>query len=515
SGTQTRVTVCDGGCSDWFACSVSDTESECTDSADNDCDLLTDCADPDCSSDSACIDADSDGFSLDDDCDDSNPSINPVASELCNARDDNCDGQIDNGITRECGVSNTGVCQLGIENCVFGSWIGCDAILPTSEVCDTIDNNCDGDIDEGCSCTTGTTRSCGSDTGRCETGTQTCMVGLWSDCLGEVLSVDEFCGNFIDDDCDGEVDELCEIAPPTPKPLPTPEIPESIVTPPTLSPPDTSSILTRPCIDTDGDSFGIDCPTGFDCDDFDASVNPGAEEVCDSIDNNCNAIIDEHISRECGASDIGRCRIGSERCIAGAWSACTAILPRDEICGNLVDDDCDGSADENCERDFSDEELALREFVDLWGRDVDDYLNSYRKNKEYITIRKSSEIINGRTRIYMSISPLENLKNVTVFEYVPKTLSSSAVDIIFSRPPVIIQEDPLFAWHFDDVYSGEDINYDIDGEYEDAHLDTKTIAVVGSVTGSSWYFNILPLLAIPILGFVLIFVVQMMHKRRS
>ncbi len=44
-----------------------------------------------------------------------------------------------------------------------------------------------------------------------------------------------------------------------------------------------------PCIDEDGDGYGENCDAGIDCDDTDADVNPGAEEVCDDgIDNDCS-----------------------------------------------------------------------------------------------------------------------------------------------------------------------------------------------------------------------------------
>ena len=49
------------------------------------------------------------------------------------------------------------------------------------------------------------------------------------------------------------------------------------------------------CVDTDGDGYGEGCELGFDCNDNAASVNPGAEELCDTIDNNCDGDIDEDL----------------------------------------------------------------------------------------------------------------------------------------------------------------------------------------------------------------------------
>lgn len=74
------------------------------------------------------------------------------------------------------------------------------------EECDTVDNNCDGSTDPGCLCVDGLTAICGIDTGACQTGIQTCIDGGWGPCVGEIIPVDETC-NGVDDDCDGDIDE--------------------------------------------------------------------------------------------------------------------------------------------------------------------------------------------------------------------------------------------------------------------------------------------------------------------
>jgi len=60
--------------------------------------------------------------------------------------------------------------------------------------------------DELCACAEGETRDCGSNVGRCEYGSQTCVEGQWSDCSGGVGPTGEIC-NDIDDNCNGETDE--------------------------------------------------------------------------------------------------------------------------------------------------------------------------------------------------------------------------------------------------------------------------------------------------------------------
>jgi hypothetical protein len=62
--------------------------------------------------------------------------------------------------------------------------------------------------------------------------------------------------------------------------------------------------------DKDGDGYGKGCPAGPDCDDADAFTHPGAQEICDGKDNNCDGKIDEGVLRACGTCDPGCTRVG-------------------------------------------------------------------------------------------------------------------------------------------------------------------------------------------------------------
>ena len=139
-------------------------------------------------------------------------SVSPgtPTAEICNGIGDNCDGIVD-GITRSCytgpgGTSGVGVCRPGTQTCTAGTWGACvGQVLPSVEVCDNTDNNCNGVIDDGLtrSCYTGPAGTAG--VGRCRTGTQNCSAGLWGACAGQVLPIPEIFGNGIDDDCNGVV----------------------------------------------------------------------------------------------------------------------------------------------------------------------------------------------------------------------------------------------------------------------------------------------------------------------
>ncbi len=110
-------------------------------------------------------DADGDGWTADQDCDDSDPEIHPDAEEVCDGVDNDCDGDIDEGLGTTWyedldgdgyGSPGTGivVCDACLTGYVRDS-SDCDDGDPNTnpgadEICDGVDNDCDGDVDEGC-----------------------------------------------------------------------------------------------------------------------------------------------------------------------------------------------------------------------------------------------------------------------------------------------------------------------------------------------------------------------------
>ncbi len=312
------------------------------------------------------IDADGDGSPEGVDCDDADPSAFPGAAESCtDGIDNNCDGQVDEGTLSAyldadadgfgSGESIGEYCEIPVGTAATGD--DCNdtdpAIYPDAlELCDTLDNDCDGSADEDASDAPVVYADADGDGyGDVTTGVGACepIDGTVSDATdcddSDALSfpgADEVC-DLLDNDCDGLIDE--------------------------------GEIGDRTYYaDTDGDGYGDSTVTaascgapdgyveaGTDCDDTDADRSPGATELCDGSDNNCNGEIDsdspDAIIQYADADTDG---YGDDGVVAASCDllsgyvtaagdcddASAAANPGvDEVC-DTADNNCDGAVDE-------------------------------------------------------------------------------------------------------------------------------------------------------------------------
>jgi len=163
------------------------------------------------------------------------------------------------GETEPCGdYQDVGTCRQGTRTCVDGDFGACEgAVGPTSEVCNDLDDDCDGLTDEenACPpCLEGATEPCGSDVGACQRGVRRCANGALGACQGAVGPTPEVC-NAIDDDCDGDTDEDFH--------------------------------LGEPCDGPDSDQCLDDVMTCNGC-----SAGTDTLEICNGKDDDCDGIVD-------------------------------------------------------------------------------------------------------------------------------------------------------------------------------------------------------------------------------
>jgi hypothetical protein len=431
----------DDGCE--YKCPVTPTGPEVCDGQDNDCDGLIDNADPSLTTDEtalgtacfggtqgicadtanqgiqkcvggalACCDQDSNNINGTNPkfpvtglrngvCDSPNgPQVIKPGEKLekCNGKDDDCNGQNDDNPTDQggkCGLSDTGNCVKGTEQCQAGALVCVGKIDPATEICNGQDDDCDGVIDgsiaSGAPVTCTTDAQCGASqfcatvgagkqcvngptdasgdcapTGLqlpvpapCQKGSLKCVGGV-KQCVGAVGPTGQTDACGVDTNCDGQLTNQ----PDTKTDVKNCGTCGNDCNAKSPGGHGVWACQNSLCVRTGCDPGFINCDgNGDDCEK--ACTFISNNEQCNGIDDNCNCQVDENVGsapspvQVCGvaasATDTG-CKSTTDggqvqvSCSNGSWNCtfpagyCTGTKPN--YCPGTVDT-CDGK-DNNC-----------------------------------------------------------------------------------------------------------------------------------------------------------------------
>jgi hypothetical protein len=248
--------------------------------------------------------------------------------EVCDGIDNDCNGEVDDGQgVSACGM---GTCAHEVPNCVDGEEQVCDPLDGAQpEICNGEDDDCDGDVDDGLG---DAEQSCG--VGQCEHTVTACEGGIIPPCDPFEGATPEVCDD-VDNDCDGNTDE---------------GLPD----------------LTCGCGECDHTIPS--CINGFPqvCDPYDGA----SLEVCDGLDNDCDCIVDEGQGNwVCGENE---CEVSVPQCVNGVpqpESSCMPVPGGAEICGDGEDNNCDGVAPPCAEPFLVGTDTVARPIDVIWAVD--------------------------------------------------------------------------------------------------------------------------------------------------